>query len=144
MRRSLFGIALAALMGVAHPAAAQRVTVQLRLGDGPVFVRGYYASRPQYVIPRRFVCEPDRAFLYCWDRAAYRVERPVVYVYPANRRLVPVRRDDRRERDDRYWRHAAYHAFARWGHRHGHDRGHGHWRDSDDDGHLAVVLAWGR
>jgi hypothetical protein len=136
MNRSLFGMALAALMGFAQPAAAQHVSVRLRLGDGPVAIRGYYASRPQYVIPRRFVCEPDGAFLYCWDRAAYRVERPVIYVYPTDRRFVVTRRDYRHDEDQQYWRHAAHRVFHGW--RHG--RGHGH----DDDAHVAVVLAWER
>ena len=100
---------------------------------------GYYASRPQYVIPGRLVCEPDGAFLYCWDRAAYRVARPLIYVYPADRRFVPLRRDYRDD-DDMYWRRAAHRVFQRWGHDHA--RGRGRWRDRDDDGHIAVVLAW--
>jgi hypothetical protein len=33
MRKSLFAIALAALMGFARPAAAQHISVSLRLGD---------------------------------------------------------------------------------------------------------------
>ena len=140
MRKSFFAVALAALMGVAQPAAAQHVTVSLRLGDGPVAIRGYYASRPQYVIPRRFVCEPDGSFLYCWDREAYRVEQPVIYVYPADRRFVPVRRHERRAEDEKYWRHAAHGAFQRW--RRDRARGRGHRRDHDDDDHVAVALAW--
>jgi len=138
MRKPLFGLALAALMGAAQPAAAQHVFVSLRLGDGPVALHGYYASRPQYVIPRRFVCEPDGPFLYCWDRAANRVARPVIYVYPADRRFVAVRRHYRHDEDQRYWSHAAHRVFHRW--RHGHGRGHG----DDDDSNVAVVLAWER
>ena len=115
MRKSFFAVALAALMGVAQPAAAQHVTVSLRLGDGPVAIRGYYASRPQYVIPRRFVCEPDGSFLYCWDREAYRVEQPVIYVYPADRRCVPVRRHERRAEDGKDWRPVPHGAVPRQG-----------------------------
>ena len=142
MSKPLIGMALAAVVGFAQPAAAQHIAVTLRLGDGPVAIRGYYASRPQYVLPRRFVCQPDGPVLYCWDRTAYRAARPVIYVYPADRRFVVARRDYRRDlrRDDdgRYWRRAAGRAFRRWHHRYGYAYGD---RDGDDVG---VVLAWRR
>lgn len=126
-------ILMAALLGIASPAAAQDVRVSLRLGDGPVRVSGYYASRPQYLIPRHFYCEPDGPFMYCWDRSAYLVERPVVYVYPANRRFVVVERHYRWDRDAKWWRKEARKAFR---------RGHGPRRFRNSD--VRVVLAWER
>ena len=133
MNRILQGMLLAALLGIVSPAAAQHVRVSLRLGDGPVRVAGYYASRPQYAIPHRFHCEPEGPFLYCWDQRAHLVERPVVYVYPANRRFVVVERHYRWDRDGRKWRKEARKAIRRW-------RKSSRWRDRD----VRVVLAWER
>ena len=133
MTRTLQGMVLAALLGTASPLAAQRVSVNLRLGDGPVGVSGYYASRPQYLIPQRFACERDGQFVYCWDRAGYAVEQPVVYVYPANPRFVVVERHYRRDRDAGEWRREARHAMRGW-------RGDHH----DRDRNVRVVLAWER
>lgn len=133
MKHLLNGMMLAALVGWVSPTAAQDLRVSLRLGDGPVRVSGYYASRPQYVIPRHFYCEPEGPFLYCWDERAYWVERPVVYVYPANRRFVVVERHYRWERDGNKWRKEAQKALKRW-------------RKSQRfrDGNIRVVLAWER
>ena len=133
MTRTAPGIILATLLGTASPLAAQHVSVNLRLGDGPVRVSGYYASRPQYAIPHRFVCESDGPFVYCWDRSGYVVERPVVYVYPANPRFVVVERHYRWGRDGAQWRKEARHAMRGWRREH-------HFPDRD----VRVVLAWER
>jgi len=133
MTRTLQGIVLAALIGAASPLAAQHVFVNLRLGDGPVRVSGYYASRPQYVIPQRFVCERDGPFAYCWDRLRYAVEQPVVYVYPADPRFVVVERHYRRGHDDGEWRRDARHVMREWRRSH-------HYPDRD----VRVVLGWER
>lgn len=133
MIRTVQGFVLAALLGTASPLAAQRVLVNLRLGDGPVRLSGYYASRPQYVIPRHFVCEPDGRFVYCWDRAPYAAAHPVVYVYPANPRFVVVERHYRWGRDAKQWRKQARHAMKRWRKAH---------RYADRE--VRVVLAWER
>lgn len=132
MNRLLHALAVLTLAG-ASPVAAQDVRVSLRLGDGPIHVAGYYASRPQYAIPARFYCEPDGPFLYCWDERAYLVERPVVYVYPANRRFVVVERHYRWDRDGRKWRKEAVKALRRWRKQH-----------RFRDGNVRVVLAWER
>lgn len=133
MTRTLQGIVLAALVVTASPLYAQHVFVNLRLGDGPARVSGYYASRPQYVVPQRFYCEPDGAFVYCWDRAGYAMDRPVVYVYPANPRFVVVERHYRWDRDAKEWRKEARHAMRDWRKAH---------RYPDRD--VRVVLAWER
>ncbi len=133
MTRTLQGMLLAALLGVGSPLAAQDVSVSLRLGDGPVRVSGYYASRPQYVIPRRYYCEPDGAFVYCWDQVGYVVQRPVVYVYPANPRFVVVQRHYRWGRDAQQWRKEARRAMKRWRRAH---------RYPETD--VSLVLAWER
>jgi hypothetical protein len=133
MNRKLQGMALAAMLGTASPAAAQNISVNLRLGDGPVRVAGSYASRPQYAIPQRFHCEAEGRFLYCWDQRAYWGERPVVYVYPANQRFAGPERHYRWNRDDRKWRKEARKAMMRW-------RRSSRFRDGD----IRVVLAWER
>jgi hypothetical protein len=133
MTRNTIGIAAALLLAVAAPAAAQDVAVSLRLGDGPIRVSGYYASRPQYVIPRSFVCEPDGPFVYCWDQYRYVAERPVVYVYPANPRFVVVQRHYRWGRDAKQWRKEARKAMHRWRKAH---------RYPETD--VSLVLAWER
>ncbi len=133
MSRTLAGMVFAALISAASPLAAQDVSVSLRLGDGPIRLSGYHASRPQYVIPRRFYCEPDGPFVYCWDQVGYVVERPVVYVYPANPRFVVVQRHYRRDRDAKQWRKEARKALKQWRRAH---------RYPETD--VSVVLAWER
>ncbi len=133
MKKTLIAIVCAALFGAVSPARAQDVSVSLRLGDGPVRISGYYASGPQYVIPQTYYCEPDGPFMYCWDRVTYVVERPVVYVYPANPRFVVVRRHYRHDRDEKLWRKHAQQAMKRWRKQH-------RYRESD----VRVVLAWER
>ena len=133
MNTVIKGTVLAALVGVVSPAAGQDVRVSLRLGDGLVRVSGYYASRPQYAIPRHLNCEPEGPFLYCWDARPHWIERPVVYVYPVNRRFVVVERHYRWDRDARKWRKEAQKALKRWRKEH---------RVRGDN--LRVVLAWER
>lgn len=133
MNRTLQGMVLATLLSSASPLAAQHVFVNLRLGDGPIRVSGYYAPRPQYVIPRRFICEPDGPFVYCWDQTSYAVAAPVVYVYPADPGFVVVERHYRWDRDAGVWRREARHAMRRW-------RGANRYRDRD----VRVVLGWER
>lgn len=150
------GFGVAALLSVAAPVAAQDVSVRLQVGDGPLWIDGYYSSRPRYVVPARYYCEADGPFLYCWDERAYLFEHPVVYVYPADPRYVVlerrsrrVHRDDRWSRDDddrswrdddRRWRQDAKH----W--RKEARRAHKHWRTAHryPDGDVRVVFAWER
>ncbi len=133
MNQTVIGTIAAALLSAAAPLVAQDVAVSLRLGEGPVHISGYYASRPQYVVPRRFYCEPEGPFVYCWDQAAYLVRRPVVYVYPANPRFVVVQRHYRWDRDGKQWRKEARKAMRGW-------RKARHYPDTD----VSLVLAWER
>jgi len=143
------GFGLAALLIAAAPVAAQDVSVRVQVGDGPLWIDGYYSSRPNYVVPVRYYCEADGPLLYCWDERAYLFEHPVVYVYPADARYVVLERSSRRGRhddrwsrndDDRRWRNDEKH----W--RKEARRAHKRWRTAHryPDGDVRVVVAWER